>query len=266
MHITDLHFRATAVARLFLWTAVACTVLMPSGSRCENITSTMTTSDQTQVRARVISDLETVISSEIAARITSITKRPGDRFNKGERLLSFDRALFSARLKKAQVDLDTAQKVLEANQKLMQFKSISELEFVTSMAKVAQAKAEVRLYSIQLSKCTITAPFSGRVVARAANPHQFVQEGTPLLELVDDQNLSLQMFVPSMWVKSLHKGDGFTVDVDELGISFKAVITTLGARIDSSSRTIELRGAFEGTHPGLLPGMSGTARFTSTSN
>jgi RND family efflux transporter MFP subunit len=253
------HSRAAAVARLLLGTAMVMVMALPSAAR------TPAGQEQTQVRALVISDLETTISSEIAARITSIAKKPGERFKKGERLLSLDRTLFSARLKKAQVDLDTARKVLEANQKLMQFKSISELELVTSRADVAQAEAEVRLYSIQLSKCSIAAPFSGRVVSKLVNPHQFVQEGTPLLELVDDRNLSLQMFVPSMWVGSLQEGDLFTVQVDELNTSFPARITTLGARIDSNSRTIEIRAAIQGAHPGLLPGMSGTALLAPTS-
>jgi len=221
-------------------------------------------SQTSQVRALVISELETTISSEVAARITNITKKPGERFKKGKTILSFDNALFAARLQKARVDLDTAQKVLEANTKLMRFKSISELELITSKAKVEQARAEVRLYSIQLSKCTVTAPFSGRVVERLVSPHQYVQEGTPLLTLVDDRNLSLQMFVPSPWVRKLKQGMRFSVEVDELGITCPARITTLGARIDSNSRTIEVRAEIEGDHPGLLPGMSGTARFTTT--
>ena len=258
MNMKKEYIRATTVARLLLGTVIALCILAPG------ITRAAEEQADGRVRALVISALETTISSEIAATITSITRKPGEGFSKGDRLVTFDNGLFAARLQKARVDLDTAREVLKANQKLMQFKSISELELVTSRAKVAQAEAEVRLYSIQLSKCRINAPFSGRVVSRPANPHQFVQEGTPLLELVDDRNLELQMFVPSNWVGGLKKGMNITVDVDELGISCPARISTLGARVDSSSRTIEVRADIDGTHPGLLPGMSGTARFTAT--
>jgi RND family efflux transporter MFP subunit len=261
-------FRTTSVVR-FLF-AVLCILGMThstalhAATELERPLSESAPPEDSQVRALVISELETTISSEVAAKITSITKKPGERFKKGKTILSFDNALFAARLQKARVDLDTARKVFEANTKLMQFKSISELELITSKAKVEQARAEVRLYSIQLSKCTVTTPFSGRVVERLVSPHQYVQEGTPLLTLVDDRNLSLQMFVPSPWVRKLKQGMRFSVEVDELGITCPARITTLGARIDSNSRTIEVRAEIEGDHPGLLPGMSGTARFATT--
>jgi len=48
---------------------------------------------------------------------------------------------------------------------------------------------------------------------------------------------------------------------DETGKPLKATVKRLGARIDEGSQTLLLIGALPEDAPGLLAGMSGSARF-----
>nr|MBF0223137.1 HlyD family efflux transporter periplasmic adaptor subunit [Desulfobulbaceae bacterium] len=142
-----------------------------------------------------------------------------------------------------------------------QLKSASELDVAVSKARVARAEAEVELRRSMVTKCTIEAPFAGRVISRAANPFQYVTPGQPLLQVIDDANLTVQLFVPSHWLNWIKPGLPFKVKIDETNTEYKAQLTVLGAKVDQVSQTLEVRAKIDGNHPELLAGMSGTAYF-----
>jgi membrane fusion protein YbhG len=66
---------------------------------------------------------------------------------------------------------------------------LSEAEREATKATLARAEADV-------SDLTVTAPFDGVVITRAAEPGQVVSPGTTLLTMVDPARLYLRGFVP----------------------------------------------------------------------
>jgi multidrug efflux pump subunit AcrA (membrane-fusion protein) len=112
-----------------------------------------------------------------------------------------------------------------------------------------------------VGRCSIAAPFAGRVAKRHVAAHQYVTPGVPLLDILETGQLELQMIVPSKWLAWLKPGAAFTVQVEELGKSFPAKVQRLGAQIDPVSQTVAVFGVMDGSHAGLLPGMSGWAVF-----
>ncbi len=214
-----------------------------------------------QIRVLLIPETETTISSEIPATIKKINGDMGSYFKKGDTLVIFACETQEAEKLKAQAELNEAEKINRVNKQLGEFKSISDLEIAISESRLERARAEVKLWKIQLDKCLIRAPFSGRIISRPAHPYEHVEPGQPLLELLDHINLNLQIYVPSNWLNRLKFGREFTVTIDETGKKYPARITRLGAEIDPVSQTIEIRAKIKGRHPELLAGMSGNAEF-----
>ncbi len=213
------------------------------------------------IRVLLIPKTETIFSSEIAANINNITVDFGDRFRKGDKLITFGCEMYKADLKKAKAELSEATNINTVNTRLEKLKSISTLEVAVSVARMDRAKAEVELRKTQVSKCQVKAPFSGRVIKRSANLFQYVMPGQPLLEVIDDRNLTVQIFVPSNWLSWIKPGIAFTVKIDETNKKYDAKITTLGARVDQVSQSLQIRAKIKGAHNELLAGMSGTAFF-----
>jgi len=112
-----------------------------------------------------------------------------------------------------------------------------------------------------VAKCSIAAPFAGRVAKRLVAAHQYVTPGTPLLGILDTGVLELQMIVPSRWLAWLKPGQHFSVQVDELGKTVAGQVARIGARIDPVSQSIAITGVIDGNTAQLLPGMSGWATF-----
>ena len=108
-----------------------------------------------------------------------------------------------------------------------------------------------------VSKCSVTAPFDGRVVEQKVRGQQYVQPGQSLLDILDDSVLELDFVVPSKWLVWLKPGVAFQVAIDETARSYPVKLTRIGARIDPVSQTVKVAGAIGGHFPELSAGMSG---------
>jgi membrane fusion protein (multidrug efflux system) len=209
------------------------------------------------LRAQVRAVRNPVISSEMAGRINKITVRDGDRFSKGQRLIEFDCAALLNKLARSKAALQKKQRINEVKTRLNTLGSTSQLELVVSAAEVAEALAEVALDETIVKRCVIFAPFSGRVVDVIVQQHQFVQEGQPLMEILDFNELEIDMIIPSNWLRWLKPKHAFRIRIDETGKTYDSEIIRISGKVDPVSQSIKVYGRLKGRFDDLLPGMSG---------
>ncbi|MDD1619948.1 MAG: efflux RND transporter periplasmic adaptor subunit [Methylococcaceae bacterium] len=214
-----------------------------------------------EIRAQLNARHTAVLASEISAKIIQLNVQEGERFKQGDLLAAFGCAEQHAQLKKAQAVAQAAEKTYAVNSRLAKLNSMSPLELEMAAAEVAKAKADIDLMSAVLQKCTITAPFSGRVAERLVQRYQYVKAGDPLLDILDDSQLELTVLVPSAWLAWLKPGLDFKVFLEETQREYPAKVKTLGARIDAVSQTVKIIGVITGKSDDLLAGMSGRAVF-----
>jgi RND family efflux transporter MFP subunit len=212
-------------------------------------------------RGLIVARIETTLSSEISARIKRLTMKEGDRFKRNQTLVKFDCRLYQAQLNKVKAQLFAAEKTLHANMKLQSYKAISNLEVIVSEAQVTQAKADVALNKIKVDLCEIKAPFNGRVVKLHVAPYASVAPGTPLMDILDDSRLEMQLNIPSRWLSWVRKGTKFNIRIDETGRNYKAKVIRISAKVYPVSQTIAITATIIGKNRSLLAGMSGVAHF-----
>ncbi|GGO81505.1 hypothetical protein GCM10011348_20700 [Marinobacterium nitratireducens] len=205
-----------------------------------------------------------VLSSEQAGRILAMPFGDGQPFDEGQVLVSFDCSAYRARLKAAQASVRVAQEELGHARQLASLNSVGRFEVTLAEARQAQARAEAEIYAVQVERCEIKAPFKGRVVERLVQPHESVAAGAPLLEIVDNTSLEVQLLVPSGWLGWLRPGQSFRFVPDETRRPLQARVERLGAAIDEGSQTLLLIGTLPADASGLLAGMSGNAEFGDT--
>lgn len=214
-----------------------------------------------RIRVQLMARNAVTLSSEVAARIASLSMQEGSSFKRGQALVEFDCSSYRAQLRKAQAALEAATQLAKVNAQLAQLNSTGALEVAQAQGKAKEAAAEASYVQTIVDKCVISAPFNGRVARRIAAAHQYVNQGSPILDIVDSGALEVRMLVPSKWLSTLKLGSRFSVAVDELGASFPARIERLGAQIDPVSQSILAVGVIDGNASSLLPGMSGWASF-----
>jgi RND family efflux transporter MFP subunit len=217
--------------------------------------------DSGRIRTQLVSQHDVMISSELEGKIAQLPLKEGDAFKRGQLLVGFDCTMYDAQLRKVEATADAAAKVYAVNQKLSAMHSVGELDVEQAKAKAKESEAEAAYVRAMVSRCQVNAPFSGRVAKRVASQYEYVPGGKPLLQIVDTEDLELKLIVPSKWLSWLRAGTALQVHLDDLNADYTASVVRLGARVDPVSPTLEVSARIKGSHPELLPGMSGWVRF-----
>jgi membrane fusion protein (multidrug efflux system) len=215
-----------------------------------------------EIRAQLTPLHYTTLSSEMAGRIDKITTRVGDHFRQGDVLVTFDCAVPRAQVAHAQAVLTQDEKTYEINRRLVALKSMEQLAFDVSAAEVLKAKADLVAAEAVASKCSITAPFAGVTAEQKAREFQYTMPGQPLLDILDDHTLELELIAPSRWLGWLKPGYAFQVKIDQTEKTYPARVTRLGGRVDPVSQSIKVIGEITGETTDLSAGMSGRATVT----
>lgn len=218
--------------------------------------------DAERIRVLLVPQLDTTLASPVAGRLKSIKTSLGARFSAGQVLAAFDCEEPTARRDMARAELAGAVETHEAKVRLRGLDQASDVEVALAASAVSKARAQVALGDAQVAQCVVVAPWDGRIAKVHARGAMSVNAGQPLLDLVKTGPLKLKLAVPSRWIARLKRGDSFEVAIDETGRSYEARVTALNSRIDPVSQSLEIEALMSRTHPELLAGMSGSARFT----
>ena len=221
--------------------------------------------ERQDIRAQLSPQRFTTLAAEIGAKVNRLPVSEGGSFKSGQALIVFDCSLQTAQLNKARAALSGAEKTFTVNTRLSELGSIGKAELAVSDSEVAKNRAEVVAMAAMLAKCTVVAPFSGRVSEQKVREQQYVQPGQALLEIIDDSVLELEFIAPSRWLSWLKAGHGFQVRIDETGKTYPAKVLRIGAKVDPVSQSVKLAAAINGKFPELIAGMSGTVLLAAPS-
>ncbi len=214
------------------------------------------------VRGIVKAEAEAMISSELVAKVKSLPFKEGQKFQKGDTILQFDCRRYMADLRAAEAEVETARVKVKTNTALKHHNAVGAEELEISNAKLNLANATKEALLVKTDQCTIQAPFKGRVVERKIHEHEMPEAGSPLLKIVKDGNLELELIVPSNWLVWLRRDQTFSFNIDEIGSTLTAHILQIGAIVDPISKTAMVSAKLIDASAAVRPGMSGTATFT----
>jgi membrane fusion protein (multidrug efflux system) len=213
--------------------------------------------DAPELRAQLAPRRYTTLAAEIGARVQRLTVRDGSTIRAGELLVEFDCSMQQAQFERAQVSLGAAEKQLATQRRLVELNATGRQELDQAEAEVGKTRAEMSQIKVQLGKCRITAPFSGRVAEQKVREQQFAQPGQALLEILDDSVLEVEFIMPSRWLAQVRTGSDVRIAVDETGREYPAKVQRVGAKVDPVSQSIKVVAAITGRPPELVAGMSG---------
>lgn len=252
---------ASALVVALLLTGLCAGLAVAQSQRPRPLETTPPTDGHGSVRGVVKPLAEAQITADLGRRIIELPWRDGQRFAKGDLLVRFDCEELETETRAARAAW-RGKKAAYANAvELNRRQAAGALSVQLAAADADKAEAEAMALEAKLKRCAISAPFSGRVVERLASPYETPGPTQPILRIVDDSNLEIQLIVPSRWLKWLRVGMEFTFQLDETGEKVRASVGRIGASVDPVSQSVRLAGEFVSRPPDVLSGMSGTAIF-----
>ena len=236
----------------------ALAVLILTSAVCLQPTSA---ADQPSMQGVIRGAEEALLSSEMAGRIVRIAD-DGETFRKGETLVEF-----ACENQRAEEDVARASEQgfraqFDNQVRLESLKSGGALDRAMAEAHLAEAQARTRVTTAKSRLCRVVAPYDGFVIKREAKTHESVNLLAPLLRVARQGRLEVVVIAPAPLLRSFKLGTAITFTAATTGQQAQGKITHLGAGVDSSSQTFELRGELGSEQSGSLkPGLAGTVTF-----
>ena len=210
-------------------------------------------STQLSAPANIISLNHSTISAEITGRALKVNVEIGDTVKKDQRLVSIDCRSYSlakkrakAALKVAKTQFNYSKKQLARNNNLMKKGIISREIFekseagqLSSIADIALQKVSIETADLAISRCQISAPFSGQITNRLVQKGQLVTAGTPLFKLIQSNRLEIQAKLSPNDAKQLKESPSLTFVAGDTKL--KATLRSIIQTIDETTRTQEVR-------------------------
>lgn len=202
-----------------------------------------------QARARLGLPLESG-DDEVDVEQTSLVRQA--RAALEEARLQRDRIeTFVGRGIAARAELDTA----NANLQIADGKYADALEEVRNrQAVLAQRQSELALARQQLEDTVLRSPIDGIIRTRSALAGEFRAAGTPIVTVVRQDPLRLQLAVPERSASEVRAGQIVRVTVEGQGESHEGRVVRLSPSIEEGTRTLAIEASVPNPHARLRPG------------
>ncbi|MDX2503266.1 MAG: efflux RND transporter periplasmic adaptor subunit [Gammaproteobacteria bacterium] len=195
--------------------------------------------------AQVVTLQNSLLSAEIAALVNNVHVQVGDTIDKDQLLVTLECDDFE--LNKQQLiadkgaleaDREFAEYQFERSEKLLKSKNISQELHRRQAAGLKKLDAQIQLVlsKIQqadkmISRCEIKAPFAGVIAQRLINKGENVAPHTPLIRLIDVNNLEVEVQVPIVVVDDLdYKSLDFVYRKQRYPLEIRAIIPSIETR------------------------------------
>ena len=220
------------------------------------------------VIGRLVAHQAGEVAAQVAGAIADMKVEVGDRVKKGQILATLDAATLKAELSVVEgellqayaqlefdkSDLRLAELGMERQENLRKSGAFSKAKYedwvqkvARSNASVARRKAEIStteasllMKQINLAKASIIAPYEGVVTRRMAEAGSYVRVGDPVVYLISDHAMEIEVDVPSLRVAGLKPGVKVAFNLDD-GESYEATVRAVLPSENPLTRTRVVR-------------------------
>jgi RND family efflux transporter MFP subunit len=242
----------------------AASVLVATGSWAQTASPVLASAQATStppIGAQIVAPNTAPLAAPMSGQLIVFPVVDGESIHEGQVLARFNCNQQEALRGRARAELLKRQDLMTTQQALKALNAYSKADYAAARNDVEVAKAELKVADATIENCEVKAPFDGRVASISVRNFQFIQAGAPLLDLVDDRDLEVELIVSSMLLSWLTVGTEAHIHVSETQRDYDARITRLSGKVDAASQTIKVYGKIAGDVSTLLPGMSGVATF-----
>lgn len=204
---------------------------------------------------------QAVISTDLAVPVARTPVRDGQAFKRGDIILELDCRKPIAEHDAALAVTREMKATYDSQNVIVQHGAGGRNELAIARARYDKADAELRAHAARIEQCRVAAPYDGNVVELSVREHEMTTPGKPVISIVADHLLEIELIVDTSALRTLAVGREFSFHVDELATNVATRLDRIAGTADPVSRTIKLIGAPIVRPPNLVPGMSGTASF-----
>lgn len=220
------------------------------------------TVDVVQLPAFVRANVDAVLAAEKSGRVLEINVDRGDRVEQGQLLLQIDDRVWQANLRQANSAAEDARKTRVRFQQLQASGAVAESEFDRIEKAFIQAESLAEEARINIEQCRVLSPISGIINDRFIEMGEYVQPGTPVLQVVDSATVKIILLVPEQDIYAIQTGDRMDLSVQPLPERmFTGTVTFIAAQADERNNAFRTEIVVDNSDATLRPGMIAQVNF-----
>ncbi|PJI86489.1 multidrug efflux system membrane fusion protein [Yoonia maricola] len=200
-------------------------------------------------------DRATSIQAEAGGQVVSVSVQRGDLVEAGQEIARIDAETIEAQLLQARTQLEQASRDLN-NAVALQDRGVATEDRVSS-ARAAKAAADAAVTEAQeqLENTIVRAPFAGRLNDMTLDEGEFVDAGSVVAEVLDNDPLTVVMQVPQQALSRIQIDQ--TAEVQFItGEKRPGVVSFIGANADEQTRTFQVEVTVDNPDSEMPAGLS----------
>jgi membrane fusion protein (multidrug efflux system) len=229
----------------------------------ETVSATVATQTEWQASIKAIGTFKAVNGADLALEapgiVDKILARSGDDVQAGQPLLELRKNEDLAKLASLQATAEGYEITRKRDQEQLRINAVSQATVDADLINQKNALALVAQQQAVVDQKILKAPFAGRLGLRSVDEGQYLSAGTAVFTLQALDSLYLDFDLPQKAIDRVKVGQRVEAVVDAFPKrKFPGVIQALNAKVDSSSRNIQVRALFDNAERRLAPGMYAT--------
>ena len=205
---------------------------------------------------------ESIVACEIEGLVVEFPVKRGDYVKDGQVLAKLRTTSLEIQLKGAKADEHLALIEYERARELYEGDAISHSELDEVETKLIAQEAKVEGIEDDIGKCTITAPFDGRITEEYTEVGQWLKKGDSVVSMLQLDYVKVRVPVPEKYIQYMKVGDESEVGFPALGsIKRTGHIVHIVSQADKRARTFPVYVKIDNKDDAIKSGMFAEATF-----
>lgn len=179
------------------------------------------------------------VRSETTGKVVEILKNKGDSVAAGEVIARIDAQDIPIRIEQAKSFEQQALLEYDGAKKLKKQGLQNDAQLAAAATNYAQAKAQLKSLTLQLSQKSIRSPFTGQVETSHIELGSFVLQNTPIVDVYDYSSIKFVGTVSEKDIASVHVDQPGIVKLID-GTNANAMVSYIGSVANEATRTFTI--------------------------
>jgi HlyD family secretion protein len=176
------------------------------------------------------------VASALAGRVTKVRVAEGDTVTAGQELVRLDRSVLKLQRQQAEQGVIAAKAAVTSAEE-----DGTDADVVAARARLAQARAAVKIAEVQLGYTSVTAPRDGVVESVITNVGQNAAPGRTLVTVIDPNDLFVRVFVPETEIGNVTVGQDATVTTDSSSDQVAGTVTHIASQAEFTPNNVQTK-------------------------
>jgi membrane fusion protein (multidrug efflux system) len=206
--------------------------------------------------------MDVLLSADAAGRVEWVGPGEGDRIKKGQLLAKIDVAALRAALDRAEAAYKLADELYQRRKKLFERKIINQEELDRSLTERTVAAGDLRQVRVEYERGFLKSPISGVINHLYVDEGEFIDRGKPMFDLVNVDKIKINVNMPELDVRYLHRGQETQVLVDAFPERpLRGTVDFVAYKADTATKTFKVRVLVNNPDHHIRPGMIARVSF-----